>query len=111
MTSLSGFRDSDILAIYFSALAYESNEEYENALQLLQKISLYNDGAERILTYPQKIQKRDYAIAEENETAGNLKEALDGFKKLGSYLDSELRVETVQNKLNEQAYQNQTSWI
>ncbi len=104
LNSLSGFMDSDLLAIYYTSRAYEAAEEYEEAAELLAKISLYKDSALRILTYPEKINIRDYAAADANEQSGALDAALRGFKKLGSYKDSAERAAAVQEKIYARDY-------
>lgn len=89
LESLGNFMDSPQLAVYYAALAFEQAEDYETAGQLLETISLYKDSASRILTYPEKINARDYQKALAAKEAGDLDAALSLFKKLGKYQDSE----------------------
>lgn len=102
--SLNGFLDSTLLVSYYSALGYESLEMYEQAEELLQAISLYKDGAERLNKFPDLIQQRDYRIADSNETSGKLDSALSGFIALGNYKDSVDRARVVKEKINERDY-------
>ena len=103
-SSLGDFLDSSLLTKYYTGLQYEQSEEYENALEALSGITLYRDVAERVLTYPEKIQERDYKVANDYEQDGNLTAALNTFKGLGSYKDSADRAKAVQEKINEQNY-------
>lgn len=95
-TSLGDFMDSPLLAVYYTALACEETEEYETALQLLDEISLYKDSADRLLTYPEKINARDYKKAVAAQEASDLDAALSLFKKLGNYQDSASRLKEVE---------------
>ena len=103
-TSLGDFLDSPIRAAYYAALSYEYQEKYEDAAELLNKISLFKDSNRRLLTYPGKIKERDYRLADEAEQDGRLEYALSMFKKLIPYRDSESRAEGVQEKINARDY-------
>lgn len=103
-SSLGDFLDSSLLTKYYTGLKYEQSEEYENALEAFSGITLYRDVTERVLTYPEKIQERDYKAANAYEQDGNLTAALNTFNSLGSYKDSADRAKVVQEKINEQTY-------
>lgn len=100
-TSLGDFMDSPLLAVYYTALACEETEEYETAQQLLDEISLYKDSADRLLTYPEKINARDYKKAVAAQEANDLDAALSLFKKLGNYQDSASRLKEVEQLILE----------
>ncbi|MBR3333359.1 MAG: WG repeat-containing protein [Clostridia bacterium] len=102
--ALGDFRDSGMQAIYYSALTYEVAEQYENALDLLTKIPFFKDTNSRILTYPAKINERDYAEADRAEQDGELETALAAFKALGNYSDSKARADAVQEKIYARDY-------
>ena len=105
LSNLGDFLDSSLLATYYAGLSWESAENYEKALEVLDGITLYKDVAERILTYPVKILERDYKKADAEEQDGKLESALSGFKELGNYKDSKVRVIAVQEKINERDYE------
>lgn len=88
LTSLDDFLDSSLLSVYYTALSLEASENYEDAAKLLLEISLYKDSTAHLLTYPEKINARDYAKAIAAQEANDLDTALALFKKLGNYKDS-----------------------
>lgn len=102
--SLNGFLDSALLASYYTARYQEANEDYEGAAETLSAMTLFKDSAERLAGYPEKMNARDYRKAEEAENAGQLEEALAGFKALGDYQDSAARAAAVQEKINARDY-------
>lgn len=103
--SLGDFYDSKLLAVYYAALELETAESYEDALLLLDGISLFKDSGERLAGYPAKILARDYRLADEAEQADRLESALKQFTALGAYSDSAARAENVQQKIYERDYQ------
>lgn len=102
--SLGSFRDSALQAKYYAALFYEEAEKYEDAYELLDTMSLFRDASARIVTYPAKINARDYAAAEAKEQAGNLESALTAFRALIPYSDSAARADAVQEKIRARDY-------
>ena len=76
--ALGDFRDSKMQALYYAAIAYEYLEQYEDAQNLLVQIPFFKDGNSRILTYPEKINARDYAKADKAEKNNQLETALKG---------------------------------
>ncbi len=96
-----GFLDSNLLAMYYTGLSYETIEDYEQATEILSGISLYRDVSERLSGYPEKIRARDYAAADQAEQQGYLEKALEGFQALNNYLDSPDRVKALQSKIAE----------
>lgn len=97
--ALGDFRDSKMQALYYAAIAYENLEQYEDAQELLLQIPFFKDSNSRILTYPEKINARDYAKADKAEQNNQLETALKGFTALGNYSDSKARAEAVQEKI------------
>ncbi len=97
--ALGDFRDSKMQAIYYAAIAYENLEKYEEAQELLLQVPFFKDSNSRILTYPEKINARDYAKADKAEQNNQLEIALKGFTALGNYSDSKSRAEAVQEKI------------
>ena len=102
--ALGDFRDSALQALYYGAIFYEEAEMYEEAYELLDTMTLFRDASSRIVTYPNKINARDYAAAAAKELAGKLEDALSAFKALGSYSDSAARAEAVQEKIKARDY-------
>ncbi len=98
--SLDGFLDSSILAVYYAGLSWEADENYEKALELFARISLYRDVAARIAGYPALINARDYRKADENEQAGLIDEAYSGFTALGDYEDSADRAASLKERID-----------
>ena len=104
LSSLNGFLDSQLLAVYYTGLSYEAVEDYEHAAEVLSVISLYRDVTQRLVEYPERIHARDYLKADQSEKAGAYESALSGFEALGSYKDSRERVTVVQEKINDRDY-------
>ena len=104
MKALGDFLDAPQLANYYTALNYESNLQFEEAASILMDLALFMDSSQRLLSYPDKINARDYAAAERLESAGQLEDALSAFKALGSYSDSAARAAAVQAKINARDY-------
>lgn len=109
LNSLSGFLDSNLLAIYYAGLSWEAAEDYERASEVLSGITLYRDVATRMAGYPALIEARDaaaaeqaranaYAAADRAEQKGDYATAYSGFSNLGDYQDSAARAAAVQNK-------------
>lgn len=109
LNSLSGFLDSNLLAIYYAGLSWEAAEDYECASKVLSGITLYRDVATRMAGYPALIEARDaaaaeqaradaYAAADRAEQNGDYAAAYEGFSNLGDYRDSAARAAAVQDK-------------
>ncbi len=104
LQSLGDFRDSALLSHYYAALSYEAAEEYETASERFAGYEFYRDVMQRLMSYPEKINARDYRKANGYELAGKLEEALKVFKALGTYQDSVDRAAAVQEKINARDY-------
>ena len=64
LNTLGNFRDSELQAKYYTALSVEQLEHYEEATVLLDGMEFFRDTLERISTYPEKINARDYVEAD-----------------------------------------------
>ncbi|MDO4549222.1 MAG: WG repeat-containing protein, partial [Clostridia bacterium] len=104
LKALDDFLDSAMLAVYYSALAFEADGNYEAALELLINQSFYLDAEARIAQYPRLINKRDYEKALELEASGSLEDAFDAFLALGDYSDSASRAQSLKERIDQRDY-------
>ena len=95
LSNLDEFLDSEILIIYYTGLQLEYSEKYKEAYDTLVNISLYRDVLDHLSLLPDKIKAQDYDRAQEAVKNGKLEEAIELFKELGDYLDSNEQVITL----------------
>lgn len=98
MKALGDFLDAPQLANYYTALYYESTLQFEEAASILTDLALFMDSAQRLLSYPDKINARDYARADSAEEKGDYAAAYEGFLALGSYSDSPDRANALKER-------------
>ena len=104
LKNLTGFLDSNLLAIYYTGLGLEAAEDFEDAAEVLSGIGLYRDVSARLTAYPELINARDYRKACSKEDSGNLEGALSDFMALGDYEDSAEHVSAIREKIKARDY-------
>lgn len=88
LETLGDFQEAKLYAGYFKALRYEAKEEYEAARDIYAGQLLFRDVQQLYDALPEKINARDYRVAEECRINGDYARAYDMFNVLSGYLDS-----------------------
>jgi len=88
LNTLEDFSEAQLYAQYFTAMAYESEEKYEEAMDVYGKNLQFRDSQAKYNAMTDKINAREYAAAKAIMDSGEYKKAISALEALNGYSDS-----------------------
>ncbi len=97
-------------AIYEKALELYNEQNYDEALPLLESLRDYSNSADLVLEINNELK---YKQAFDEETSGNVSEAIKLFSELGEYKDSRLKAEVLSKGVEFGVYDSEVNgeWV